>query len=98
MISLCCDYRVMASGNFRIGLNESQIGIVAPFWFVDLYCRTIGERHSERLLQLGAMISPEEALEIGMVDEVAEADRVVDAAVEALKPFLTVPAVVRRRP
>ena len=28
--ALCCDYRVMASGPFRIGLNETQVGLVVP--------------------------------------------------------------------
>jgi enoyl-CoA hydratase/carnithine racemase len=32
LLSASCDERVMASGNFGIGLNETQLGIVAPFW------------------------------------------------------------------
>ena len=30
---MCCDYRVMVGPKFTIGLNETQLGIVAPFWF-----------------------------------------------------------------
>src|SRR5690606_8090917 len=30
VLALCCDYRVMAEGDFRIGLNETQVGLVAP--------------------------------------------------------------------
>src|SRR5690606_41165619 len=30
VLALCCDYRVMAAGDFRIGLNETQVGLVAP--------------------------------------------------------------------
>ena len=30
VLALCCDYRIMADGPFRIGLNETQVGLVAP--------------------------------------------------------------------
>src|SRR5690606_6432620 len=30
VLALCCDYRVMASGPYAIGLNETQVGLVAP--------------------------------------------------------------------
>lgn len=32
-MSLTCDYRVMADNpKYAIGLNETLLGIVAPFW------------------------------------------------------------------
>lgn len=35
MVSLSCDYRIMADNpGYKIGLNETQLGIVAPFWCV----------------------------------------------------------------
>jgi Enoyl-CoA hydratase/isomerase len=33
LLAMSCDYRVMVRKNFNIGLNETQLGIVAPFWF-----------------------------------------------------------------
>src|SRR6185369_14457158 len=30
VLALCCDYRVMAEGPYRLGLNETQVGLVAP--------------------------------------------------------------------
>lgn len=33
LITLTCDYRVLANNpRYCIGLNETQLGIVAPFW------------------------------------------------------------------
>lgn len=33
MINLTCDYRVLADNpKYNIGLNETLLGIVAPFW------------------------------------------------------------------
>ena len=33
LLAMCCDYRAMVGPKFTIGLNETQLGIVAPFWF-----------------------------------------------------------------
>ena len=31
---MCCDYRVMIKAErFKIGLNETRIGLVAPVWY-----------------------------------------------------------------
>ena len=30
VLSIMCDYRVMADGAFRIGLNETQVGLAVP--------------------------------------------------------------------
>ena len=44
MLSLCCDYRVMQGTKFTIGLNETLLGIVAPFWFKDSMLNAVGHR------------------------------------------------------
>lgn len=33
LISLACDYRVLADNpKYVIGMNETRLGLVAPFW------------------------------------------------------------------
>ncbi|KAG5872632.1 hypothetical protein JTB14_003720 [Gonioctena quinquepunctata] len=49
LLSLSCEYRVMAK-NFTIGLNETQLGIVAPTWFISSMKNVIGHRQSELAL------------------------------------------------
>lgn len=70
---MCCEYRVMLP-KFTIGLNETQLGIVAPTWFMATMKNTISLRESEKALTLGTLFPTEEALRIGLVDEIA-ADR-----------------------
>ena len=56
LLSLCCDYRVMQGPKFTIGLNETLLGIVAPFWFKVGMCllkvstKFRGAQHSKRVL------------------------------------------------
>lgn len=39
LIALSCDYRIMAENpKYVIGLNEAQLGIVAPFWYASVFC------------------------------------------------------------
>jgi len=71
LLAMSCDYRAMVGGKFNIGLNETQLGIVAPFWFKDTMLNTVGHRHTELALTLGKLYSVDEALKIGMVDQVA---------------------------
>ena len=89
---MSCDYRVMVGGKFKIGLNETKLGIVAPPWFRDTMINTVGVRQTELALQLGTLFSSEEALKIGMVDEVAsDLASATDSAESKLKEFLQIP-------
>jgi enoyl-CoA hydratase/carnithine racemase len=66
------DYRVMSKGDFKIGLNEVQVGLVVPRQIQRVLARLVGIRRAERLLVAGALLSPQEALHAGLVDDVVE--------------------------
>jgi len=91
VLALCCDYRVMAAGEFRIGLNETQVGLVAPEGIQRLMRRVVGPARAERLLVAGELVEAERALRIGLVDALSDPDRVVDQAIAALQPLLALP-------
>lgn len=91
VLSLFCDYRVMTEGNFRIGLNEVAVGIPLPEAILRALIRVVGPRQGERLSVTGAMIHPEEALRIGLIDEMAPPDHVVPRAVEWCQGLLALP-------
>src|SRR4249920_3248100 len=76
VLALCCDYRVMARGPFRIGLNETQVGLAVPDAIQYLLRRAVGNQRAERLVVAGAMIESEQAFAIGMVDALADAEHV----------------------
>jgi enoyl-CoA hydratase/carnithine racemase len=82
VLSLFCDWRVMASGPYLIGLNEVRVGIPMPQVIAAALARLVGARHAEHLCQSGRLLSPDEALAIGLVDRVVAADRVVPDAVD----------------
>ena len=100
VLALCCDYRVMASGPFAIGLNETQVGLVAPEGIQHLMRRVVGPYRAERLLVAGELVEAERALTLGLVDELVEIEHVSTRArawLEQLLPLPRQPMLVTRR-
>lgn len=96
VLALCCDYRVMARapeemGPFRIGLNETQVGLAAPEGILQLLGRVVGAHRAERLLVSGELVDAERALAIGLVDELAEIEHVTTRARIWLEELLPLP-------
>ena len=57
--------------NFTIGLNETQLGIVAPTWFQTSMLNVLDRRTAELALTTGRMFKTDEACKVGLIDEVA---------------------------
>ena len=91
VLALVCDYRVMARGPFRIGLNETQVGLVAPEGIQALMRRIVGPHRAERLLVGGEMVESEQALAIGLVDELTDIEEVPTRARAWVEQLLVLP-------
>lgn len=91
VLAIFCDYRVMARGEYRIGLNEVQVGLTVPDCIQAALRRLVGTYRAERLLVAGTMLDSEEALAAGFVDELTGIDQVATRAVAWLEPLLQLP-------
>jgi enoyl-CoA hydratase/carnithine racemase len=91
VLAIFCDYRVMARGEFRIGLNEVQVGLTVPDCIQAALRRLVGPYRAERLLVAGAMLDSEDALARGLVDELTDIDHVTTRAIAWLEPLLQLP-------
>jgi enoyl-CoA hydratase/carnithine racemase len=96
VLAIFCDYRVMARSSdpekpFRIGLNEVQVGLSVPECIQFALRRLIGRYRAERLMVSGIMPTAEQALTLGMVDELADAEHVVARALDWLHALLKLP-------
>ncbi|CAH2981431.1 unnamed protein product [Chilo suppressalis] len=85
LLALSCEYRVMATGKYKIGLNETALGIIAPMWFMDSMYNTVPRRQAEIALTTGQMFTVEEALKVGLIDETASGK---DDAIAKCKQFI----------
>lgn len=91
VMALFCDERVMAEGDFRIGLNEVAVGIALPRELFAPLARLVGHRQAERLGVGGLMVPAAEALRLGFVDELAPLDAVVERTLARLRALLALP-------
>ena len=97
------DYRVMAhksmeEGEFRLGLNEVQVGLFPGPVIHGAFRRLVGG-HAAQLLTRGALIDPATALRVGLVDELCDAARCAARAVEVAREICALPreAMLRTR-
>ncbi len=82
VLGLMCDVRVMAAGPAQIGLDEIQLGIGLPSIVIEpLRVRVAPALHGIVALE-GRTFLPDDALRIGLVDEVVAGDRLIARALE----------------
>lgn len=91
VLSIMCDYRIMARGAYRIGLNEVQVGLSVPECIQAALRRLVGTYRAERLVVVGAMLDAEQADAIGLVDELVDIDAVVPRAIAWSSELLKFP-------
>ncbi|HJW71372.1 MAG TPA: enoyl-CoA hydratase-related protein [Geothrix sp.] len=73
-LALACDYRFMARGKALIGLPEAGLGIVPGAGGTQRLPRLVGLSKAMDILLRGRVLGAEEALEIGLVDRLFDAE------------------------
>lgn len=81
-----CDLVVMSTAA-KVGYPETKRGLVAAI-VMPMLLRQIGERRGRQLLLSGAIISAEQALQFGLINELAEPDKVMEQAVGMARDLL----------
>jgi enoyl-CoA hydratase/carnithine racemase len=84
------DYRILALGDFRMGLNEVQVGLFPGPPINGAFRRLVGG-HTAQLLTRGALVDPATALRVGVVDELCEASQVILRALEMAREICALP-------
>jgi 3,2-trans-enoyl-CoA isomerase len=91
VLALQCDRRIMALGDFRIGLNEVQVGLYPGPVIHFVLARIVGARNAADLLSTGALLFPEQALAVGLVDELVAPAELGERARAWLDQVLALP-------
>src|SRR5690606_32669746 len=97
VLAIFCDYRIAAEGEFKLGLNEVQVGLPVPRVVYGALRRLTGAREAERLAVRGLLVSPTEALRVGLVNELTVVDQVVPAALAEARRLLALPPTALAR-
>ena len=67
--SLGCDLRIMADGNFLIGLPETSVGILPGGGGTQRLSRLIGSSRALDLILHAQLVSPKEAFDLGIINK-----------------------------
>jgi enoyl-CoA hydratase len=78
-LALACDWRICAD-NARLGQPEILLGIIPGGGGTQRLPRLIGAARAKEIILTGRQVKAEEALRIGLVDEVVPAAEVIDRA------------------
>lgn len=74
---LCCDTRVGVAGDFKIGLNETSIGMTLPVFGHELVASRLSKRHVTPAVIQSRLYDPETAVDAGFLDEVTDAGQLM---------------------
>ncbi|MEA2488315.1 MAG: enoyl-CoA hydratase [Acidobacteriota bacterium] len=80
IVTLAADYRIMAAGTARIGMPEMPVGVPFPPSIIEAVRFAVPPQFLQSLLYMGRTVLPDEALHVGLIDEVAPAETLADRA------------------
>lgn len=80
-LALACDIRIAAK-NAKMGLTETSLAIIPGAGGTQRLPRLIGLGQAKKLIYTASPISAEEALSIGLVEEIAENEPVMEIALQ----------------
>jgi enoyl-CoA hydratase len=78
-LALACTFRI-ASESARLGQPEVKLGLIPGYGGTQRLPRLVGPSAALRLILTGEMVSAQEALHIGLVDEVVPAEELLPRA------------------
>jgi len=94
-LALACDFRVMANDG-QIGQPEILLGIIPGAGGTQRLPRLVGVARAKNLIYTGRFVEAVEALQMGLVDQLEEAQNVYTAAVAYAAKFAKGPTVALR--
>ncbi len=94
-LALACDFRV-AGKNAKLGQPEILLGVIPGAGGTQRLSRLVGPAKAKDLIYSGRFVPADEALAMGLVDEVVEPEDVYPAARRRVEPYVGGPAYALR--
>lgn len=93
VLALHCDWRIGVTGKFKIGLNEVQVGLPVPGSILVALEQAVGPRLARRLATRGELLLMDDAVAIGLLDELVAPDDLLPTALSRANELLALPPV-----
>ena len=93
VLALHCDWRIGVTGKYKIGLNEVQVGLPVPGTILVALEEVVGPRVARRMATRGEMLSMDDAVAVGLLDELVAPEQLLPAALARANELLALPPV-----
>jgi enoyl-CoA hydratase/carnithine racemase len=87
VLAIASDWRVMTDGPSGFALNEVKIGISMPPGIARMVVNLLGAGYARQMLLLGDPLGPEDAFRVGLVNELAPQNEVLDRSIARAHQF-----------
>ncbi len=91
VLAAACDYRVMTEGKAKIGVTELKVGVPFPVVAFEVMRFHLPAHHVQNLVYSGRLLGPAEAHAVGLVEELAAPEEVLDRGIEAANRLASIP-------
>ncbi len=88
ILALTADYRVLRRGGAQIGLNEVRVGVPLPWSVSELLRASVPPNALAQVALLGRNFADDDALRVGLADELADAAGFEDHCLLRLDEFM----------
>jgi enoyl-CoA hydratase len=92
VLALECDWRIMSAGDFKIGLNEVQLGIGLPSVVTEALKLAVPPASLVPIAMEGQLFSPAHSCELGLVHEVVPGSSLIDRAIARARELASPPS------
>ena len=89
---LSCDTRIGCSGDFKLGMNETAIGMTLPVFGLELANARLSRRHLNAAVIQARLFNPDQAVDAGFLDRVVAEEDLKQQSIETAAQLAEYPA------
>lgn len=91
ILTLACDYRIGAEGDYKIGLAEARVGVPFPVSAMAIVQLELSHPVARRMVLTARNSSPRESLAMGVLDELQPPELLLPRAIEVAQEMAALP-------
>jgi len=91
ILAAACDRRIMAEGSGRMGVPELMVGVPFPALPLQIVAARVTDAVFRDLVFTGRTVLADEAVTLGLVDEVCPSESLLERAIAVANQFASIP-------
>lgn len=97
ILTLACDYRIGAEGDYKLGLAEMRVGVPFPVAALAIVQSELSHRAARLMVLTARNLNPRDALSYGVLDELQPPELLLNRAMEVAREMAALPRTTYAR-